>query len=100
MNAQKLFRLDQSSARFMPLDDELVNRHASQLGTGISSIELAGSDKPDALIVTSNRGERFYVYWLTQQILPLARFMRTSGCGLCQLYRDAAKLCLCDAGRG
>lgn len=73
MNAQKLFRLDKSSARFMPLDDELVNRHASQLGTGISSIELAGSDKPDALIVTSNRGERFYVYWLTQQILPLAR---------------------------
>ena len=74
MNAQKLLRLDTSTSQFISLDDELVNRHAKQLGTGVSRIELASSDKPDALIVTSNTGERYYVYWLTRQILPLAQF--------------------------
>ena len=74
MNAQKLLRLDTGTSQFISLDDELVNRHAKQLGTGVSRIELASSDKPDALIVTSNTGERYYVYWLTRQILPLAQF--------------------------
>lgn len=73
MNGQKLFRLDMGTSQFISLDDELVNRHAQQLGTGVSRIELASGDKPDALIVTNNAGERFYVYWLTRQILPLAR---------------------------
>ena len=72
MNAQKLLRLDPASAQFVSIDTELINRHTPQLGTGISKIELAGDDKPDAFIVTNNSGERYYVFWLSRQILPLA----------------------------
>lgn len=72
LNAQKLLRLDPESAQFVSIDTELINRHTLQLGTGVSKIELAGDDKPDAFIVTNNGGERYYVFWLSRQILPLA----------------------------
>ena len=70
MNGQKLMRLDPGSSQFVSLDNELVNRYAAQLGVGVSKLEWANSDKPDGLLVTSNAGERYYVFWLTGEILP------------------------------
>lgn len=72
LNGQKLLQLDAGSARFVSVDNELITRHAPQLGTGVSRVEQAGDDKPDAFVVTSNSGERYYVYWLTRESLPLA----------------------------
>lgn len=72
MNGQKLLRLDPGSSQFVSLDNELVNRHAAQLGVGVSKLEWANSDKPDGLLVTSNSGENYYVFWLTGEIIPQA----------------------------
>ena len=68
INSQRFLKLDQGSAQFVDLNDQLVNRYPRQLSVGISGIERAGDEYRDALVVTSNSGERFYVYWLTGEI--------------------------------
>jgi len=73
MNGTQLFGLQQDSGRFTRLDDTLVNRHPAQLGAGVSRIEPGTAQQPDSLAVTSNAGERFVVFWLSGQIVPLAQ---------------------------
>lgn len=68
MNNQRFMQLDQGSAQFVDLNDQLVNRYPRQLSVGIAAIEKAGDEYRDALVVTSNSGERFYVYWPTGEI--------------------------------
>ena len=68
MNAQRFMRLDPGSAQFVDLNDQMINRFPKQLSMGIAQIELANAEYLDALVVTSNSGARFYVYWLTGEI--------------------------------
>ena len=68
MNAQRFMRLDAGSAQFVDLNDQLINRYPKQLSMGIAKIELPNAEYKDALVITSNSGERFYVYWLTGEI--------------------------------
>ena len=68
MNNQRFMQLDQGSAQFVDLNDQLVNRFPRQLSVGIAAIEKPSDEYRDALVVTSNSGERFYVYWLTGEI--------------------------------
>ena len=73
MNGQKLLALQREDARFTAVDDALVNRHPAQLGAGVSRIAPGDAQQPDSLMVTSNAGERFVLFWLSGQIVPLAR---------------------------
>ena len=68
MNAQRFMRLDPGSAQFVDLNDQMINRFPKQLSMGIAKIEMASAEYLDALVVTSNSGARFYVYWLTGEI--------------------------------
>ena len=73
MNGQKLLALQRKNAGFTAVDDALVNRHPAQLGAGVSRIAPGDPQQPDSLAVTSNAGERFVVFWLSGQIVPLAQ---------------------------
>lgn len=70
LNGRQLLRLDPAGARFVSLDNELVNRFPQQLSAGVAKIEFTPRNRPDSFEVTSNTGEEYNVYWLTGEILP------------------------------
>ncbi len=71
LGAQSWWRFDPQSGRFEAMNNALIQRFGDQLGTGIAKLAFGTARNPDLLEVTANTGDRYAVYWLTQQIMPL-----------------------------
>lgn len=70
IGGQHWWRFDRQAGRFESMNQALRQRFAKELGTGIAKLAFATARDPDLLDVTENTGDRYAVYWLTQQIMP------------------------------
>ncbi|MGE8318074.1 MAG: hypothetical protein ACN6O3_04955 [Comamonas sp.] len=69
LNERQLLRFDPGAQQFVDLSARLAERFPQQLGAGVAKLQFAYQDRPDALEVTSSEGGKFYVHWLTDQIV-------------------------------